>query len=54
MCITYGDSYNYEHFQSELVLLDENLKQCARDKKVWNENLDFKIQKEKAILQTEA
>jgi len=33
MCITYGDIYKSEHFQFELVLLDENLKQCARDKK---------------------
>jgi len=54
MCITYGNIYKYEHFQFELVMLDENLKECARDEKESKENLDFKIQKEKSILHTEA
>jgi hypothetical protein len=53
MCITYRGSYKYEHFQFEHVLLDENLKECARDKEESKENLDFKIQKEKTISHTE-
>jgi len=54
LCITFRDSYKYEHFQFELVMLDANLKQCARDKKESKENLYFIIQKGKTILRTEA